>query len=208
MSALVGHAGVDEAARAVTFVFRRNADIEGTAGAAADDFDGLFGITPCRHRPQDIKLAGGIDIIIDHHHEASVVRASENLRCEKESLPRVTGIGLFNRNHVEEAADAGFEGPDSFDVRQSALFDAVPYLRGANHSLGERIIRWRPARPRDAQDRIVAIIDAFDPKHRSVFHPGAVVAEPFSEWSIRLERLPDEEIPRWQSPRGREKAGR
>ena len=36
MSALVGHAGVDETARAVTFVFWRNADIEGTASAAAD----------------------------------------------------------------------------------------------------------------------------------------------------------------------------
>ena len=92
MSALVGHAGVNETARAVAFIFWRNADIEGTAGAAADDFDGLFGITPCRHRPQDIKLTGGIDIIIDHYHEASVVRASENLRCEKESLPRVTRL--------------------------------------------------------------------------------------------------------------------
>ena len=87
MSALIGHTGVNEAARAVTFVFRRNADIEGTAGAAADDFDGLFGITACCHRPQDIKLAGGIDIIIDHYHEASVVGAPEDLRCEKESLP-------------------------------------------------------------------------------------------------------------------------
>src|SRR6266568_4006999 len=99
----------------------------------------------------------------------------------------MTGIGLFNRNHVEEAADAGLERPDSFDVRQSTLFDAVPHLRGANHSLGERIIRWRPARPGDAQDRIVAIIDAFDPKHRRVFNPGAVVTEPLAKRSIRLD---------------------
>src|SRR4029077_2365072 len=168
MSALVGHAGIDEAARAVAFIFWRNADIEGTAGAAADDFDGLFGITPRRHRPQDIKLAGGIDIITDHYHEASVVRAPEDLRCEKESLPRVTRIGLFDRNHVEEAADAGLKGPDSFDVRQPALFDSVRCLRGAIHSVGELIIRWRPARPRDTQDRIIAIIDAFDPKYRCV----------------------------------------
>src|SRR5882724_6923698 len=99
----------------------------------------------------------------------------------------MTGIGLFNRNHVEEAADPGLEGPDSFDVRQSTLFDAVPHLCGANHSLGERIIRWRPARPRDAQDRIVAIIDAFDPKHGRVFHLGAVVTEPLPKRSIGFD---------------------
>ena len=86
MSALVGHAGIDEAARAVAFIFWQNADIEGTAGAAADDFDGLFGITPCRHRPQDIKLTGGIDIIIDHHHEASVVGAPREPEMREREL--------------------------------------------------------------------------------------------------------------------------
>ena len=61
---------------------------------AADDFDGLLGITACRHRPQDIKLAGGIDIIVHHHHEAAVVGAA------REPGTRETELAASDRDRL------------------------------------------------------------------------------------------------------------
>ena len=86
MAAIVGHACVDQAARAVAFVLERNAHIKRTAGCPADDFHGLIGIAPRRHRPEHVEFAGGIDIIVHHHDEASIVGAAERLRREKKRL--------------------------------------------------------------------------------------------------------------------------
>src|SRR5437870_5014204 len=116
MPPVVRHARIDQAARAVSFIFRRNANIQRTARSAPDDFDGLFRITPGRHCPENVELARGVNIVIDDYDESPVVSSAQDLRCEKEGLPRVARIGLFNRDHVEETADAGFERPDSFHI--------------------------------------------------------------------------------------------
>ena len=86
MAGVVGHARVDQAARAMAFVLRWNAHIERTAGRTADDFHGLIGIAPRRHRPEHVELAGRIDIVVHHHDEPSVVGAAERLRREKKRL--------------------------------------------------------------------------------------------------------------------------
>src|SRR5438034_5437929 len=99
----------------------------------------------------------------------------------------MTRIGLFDRDHIEETADAGFETPNSPHVGQPSFFDPVPHLSGTNHTLRERVIRWRPARARDTQNRVVTVVDAFDPKHRRIFHSSAVITEPFAERPIGFD---------------------
>ena len=99
----------------------------------------------------------------------------------------MTRISLFDRDHIEETADAGFERPNSLHVGQPSFFDPVPHLSGTNHTLRERVIRWRPAGARDTQNRVVTVVDAFDPKHGRVFHLGTVVTEPLAERPIRLD---------------------
>src|SRR4029079_3855338 len=80
MAPIIRHAGVDQAARAVTFVLRRNAHVEGTARRAADDFPRLVGVASCGHRPKHVERTGRIDVFVHHHDEASVVGAAERLR--------------------------------------------------------------------------------------------------------------------------------
>src|SRR5207247_9097273 len=87
----------------------------------------------------------------------------------------MTRISLFDRDHIEETADAGFERPNSPHVGQPSILDPVPHLSGTNHTLRERVIQWRPAGDRDTQNRVVTAVDAFDPKHGRVFDPGSVV---------------------------------
>src|SRR4029077_9408488 len=184
---VVGHAGIYKTARAVAFVFRRNADIERAAGAAAENLDGMFRITPCGDCPEYIELAGGIGGVIDHHHESAAVSAAHDLGGEKKRLARMTGVGLFDGNYIEQTTDPRLEGPDSLDVRQSGFFDAVPYLGCANHSFGERIIGGRPAGTGDAQYRVVAIMDPLDSQYGCVVHPGAIVAKPLAERAVGFD---------------------
>ncbi len=99
----------------------------------------------------------------------------------------MAGIRLLDRDDVEQAADARFERPDAFHVRQAGFFHPVPKLRGANHSLGKRIVGGRTAGARDAEDRVVAVIYALDAEHRRVFHARAVVAEPLAEGAVGLD---------------------
>src|SRR5918996_2022474 len=96
----------------------------------------------------------------------------------------MTRVGLFNRDHVEQTADAGFERPNALDIGKTGFFDAVPHLRGTNHTLGQRVIRWGPAGTRDTQNRIVAVINPLDPKHGRVFHSGTIVTEPLAKRPI------------------------
>src|SRR5262250_208363 len=187
MSAVVGNAGIYETARAVAFVFRRNADIEGAAGAAAQNLDGMFRFTPGGDGPQHIEFACGIDVVVDDHHESAVVSAAHDLGSEEERLARMTGISLFDGNYIEETADTRLQGPDSFDVRQSGFFYAVPYLGRANHSLRERIIRRRATGTRDAQYRVIAIMDPLNLKYRRIVHPRAIVAKPLAERAVGFD---------------------
>src|SRR5439155_21918010 len=62
-----------------------------------------------------------------------------------------------------------------------------PHLSGTNHTLRERVIRWRPARTGDTQNRVVTVVDAFDPKHGRVFHSCPVIAEPFAKRTVGLD---------------------
>src|SRR4029077_3183794 len=126
-------------------------------------------------------------VVIDHHHESAVVSAAHDLGREKERLARMTGVGLFDGNYIEQTTDAGLEGPDSLDVRQSSFFDAVPYLGRANHSLGERIIGGGAAGTGDAQYRVVAIMDPLDSEYGCVAHPGAMVAKPLAERAVGFD---------------------
>src|SRR5262249_56650672 len=89
-------AGVDDHARIAGIVTAVSHGVERRTPAAAQGLDAFARIEAGAHRPYHLIHVGGIDVLIDHHHETVGVSPSMALRGDEPSLLGVTGILLLD----------------------------------------------------------------------------------------------------------------
>src|SRR4051812_6554102 len=123
------------------------ARVEGPAPRAADDVDVLCAVAARRHRPQDVHVAGGVDVLVDDDHPAADVVAGVAARGEQARLLRVPRVRLLDRDDVEQPPAARLVAPHALHAREAGFLDLVPDHGGLHHALRERIVGRRAARP-------------------------------------------------------------
>src|SRR3989449_9855629 len=82
------------------------------------------------------------------------------------SLLRMAGVGLLDRDDVEHARAARLVDPHAAHAGEAGALDLVPDHAGLHDALGVREVRRRQHRAGEAEDRVVAVIDALDAHHR------------------------------------------
>src|SRR5262249_59751840 len=102
----------------------------------------------------------------------------------------MAGIGLPDGDDVEHARAAKFVHPYAGDPGQPCALDLVPDHARLHHAFAEGKIRRRTHRRGDAEDRIVAVIDALDFDQRLLARARGVIPSELAEWSFpRLDVL-------------------
>src|SRR5204863_1579923 len=177
---VVRPAGIDQAARIPRRAFRQPR-IERAAPGAAYDVDVLGRIAARAHRPDHFLEVGRIDIVVHHHDKAAEIGAGLAARGEQRRLLRVAGERLLDRDDVEHARAAGFVHPDAFHAAEAGALDFVPDHAGLHYALGIREVRRRHHRAGEAENRIVAVIDALDAHHGLLAAAAGVVAGELAE---------------------------
>ena len=157
-------AGVDDGARIgrACLVEQR---IERPAPGAAHKLDVAGGIAARADRPHHVEQVGRIDVVVDHDDEAPEIGRRLAAGGEQAGLAGMAGIGLLDGDDVEHARAAEFVHPHAGDAGQSGALDLVPDHAGLHHAFAEGEVRRRAHRRGDAEDRVVAVIDALDLDH-------------------------------------------
>src|SRR5574340_261066 len=88
---------------------------------------------------------------------------------------------LLDGDHAEGAARAGLVQPGAFDVGNTSPLEGIEQGRRPQETALEQMgVGWFLTR-RAGQDRIVAVIDAFDPDEGLLPGLAGVIAVPFAE---------------------------
>src|SRR5262245_8829733 len=142
------------------------------------------------HRPHHVEQVGRIDILVDHDDEAPEIGGRLAAGRQQPRLARMAGIGLLDGDDVEHARAAEFVHPHAGDPGQARALDLVPDHAGLHHAFAEGEIGRRAHRRGDAEDRIVAIIDALDLHQRLLARARGVITRELAERSfLRLHVL-------------------
>src|SRR5579859_7523610 len=112
---LVGADGHDDGARVVRFssTFPR---IERTAPGLANKLDVFAGITTGGHSPENVKGIAGVNIMVNHYHEAAEIVSGVDVGRQRGSLSCVSCIGLLDGDDIEEPSAARLVAPDAFNT--------------------------------------------------------------------------------------------
>src|SRR5680860_605331 len=101
-------------------------------------------------------------------------------------LPSVPRVGLLDGYDVEQPTASRLVTPHPGDPRDAHLLELVPNHPRLHHTLAERIVRRRLARPGAGEDGVVAVVDVLHADHRLESIGARVVAGPFSEGALLL----------------------
>src|SRR5262245_4912360 len=181
--ALEWPAGIDDGARIGRACLVEHG-IERSAPGAAHEFDVVGRVAARAHRPHHVEQVGRIDILVDHDDEAPEIGGRLAAGRQQPRLARMAGIGLLDSDDVEHARAAEFVHPHAGDPRQSRALDLVPDHAGFHHAFAEGEIGRRAHRRGDAEDRIVAVIDALDLHQRLLAWARGVIARELAERSF------------------------
>src|SRR6266404_7587725 len=177
-------AGVDDGARVPGHAFGKTR-IERPAPGAAQDVDVLGRVAARAHRPQHLVEVRRVDVVVDDHHEAAEVGARLAACGEQRRLLRVAGVGLLDRDDVEHARAARLVHPHAAHAGEAGALDLVPDHAGLHDALGVRKVGGWHHRTGEAEDRVVAVIDALDAHHRLLAAPAGVIAGELAERTLR-----------------------
>src|SRR3954470_5800395 len=103
----------------------------------------------------------------------------------------MAGERLLDGDDVEHARATCFVHPHAFHPGETRALHFIPDHAGLHHALGVRKVGWWHHRAGEAEDRLVAVIDALDP-HYGLFPAAAgVVAGEFAHRAFghRLARM-------------------
>src|SRR5215471_20078615 len=174
-------AGVNDHARIARIVTAVSHGVERRTPAAAQGLDAFARIEARAHRPYHLIHVGGIDVLIDHHHETVGVSPSMALRGDEPSLLGVTGILLLDRDGEPQPTAAGRMRPYAFHFRHASRFKLVPHSAGPVGAAIEGIIIGRYRRNCAQQDGLIAVHERFDADRRLFFRTAGVIAGPLAE---------------------------
>src|SRR5437016_8197350 len=180
---LEGPAGVDDRARVPGDALRQTR-IERPAPGAAQDVDVLGRVAARAHRPEDLVEVRRVDVVVDDHHEAAEVGARLAACGQQRRLLRMAGVGLLDRDDVEHARAARLVHPHAAHAGEAGALDLVPDHARLHDALGVREVRRRQHRAGEAEDRVVAVIDALDAHHRLRAAPAGVIAGELAERAL------------------------
>src|SRR5262245_6601209 len=120
-------AGVDDDPRIARILAAISHGVEHGAPAAAQDFDTFARLEPRAYRPHHLVHVGGIDVVIDHHHDAVGIGAGMALRGNQPGLLGMAAILLLDRDREPQPATAGRVRPHPFDLRYTCGLELVPH---------------------------------------------------------------------------------
>src|SRR5262245_33991771 len=102
----------------------------------------------------------------------------------------MAGISLLDGDDVEHACAAEFVHPHAVDPGESRALDLVPDHSRLHHAFAEREVGRRAHRRGDAEDWIVAVVNAPDLDQRLLARTRGVITCELPEWSFsRLDGL-------------------
>ena len=96
----------------------RDPRVERAAPRVADDLDVVDRVARRRHRPEHVEGVGRVDVVVHHHDEPPQVGARLAGRGQQPGLLGVTGVGLLDRDDVEQPRRAGLVAPDALHPGQ------------------------------------------------------------------------------------------
>ena len=90
-------------------------------------------------------MSAGIDVVVDHHHEAVGVGAGMALRGDQAGLLGMPAIHLLDRDGEPQPAAAGLVRPHALHLRHAGGFELVPDRAAAIGAAIEGVVVRRHA---------------------------------------------------------------